>query len=242
MTTSLHLIANLLFIFISSSLTLCCQGAYIVTVDPRDEECLGIRGSRNKKSTLYGDWEQIEDVTARPLRVSVTTDSDDYKYLHQSRKGQKYGTFSVDLEPKQKVFVCIQNGIATKSSNSNNHNDDNAHTNKADKKDRSAAGRGDDLTRSVGFDIQVEEKSIHEELEESYSGILNQATSLSRELSRLRNHQEYMRSREAKHREVVEQTFSKLLGYVLAQCSGVIFLAVAQVMYLRRFLERRRYV
>lgn len=198
----------------------------MVKVAPRDEECYFIAPLTH--STIYGSFEMLDDdLSAKPLSILVT-DVEDSKTKHRSRRGAREGSFKVEAEPREKIYVCVQNGIVGSGNNK--------------KQEREGRSKSDDLPRTVGLDINVEERDVHDELHKSHSNILSKAVSLTRELSRLRNHHEYMRAREAKHREVVEVTFSKLMGWALAQCAGVVVMAVGQVMYLRRFLERRRYM
>ena len=210
-------------------MTTLAQAVFVLKVDSRDEQCIVIR-SPPHQSKLYGDWESLDGLSGRPIRVEVLKDTENFEVLHKSPTGRKYGVFEVDLSPKEKVYVCVSNALVQRE--------------KDEGRDQPRRGvtRADGKARIVGLSISVEERTVNHQLRESYSGILDQARKLNREFTRLEHHQEYMRTREAKHRDVVEQTFSKLLGYVLTQCSGVIVLAVAQILYLRRYLEKKRYM
>eukprot|EP00980_Cylindrotheca_fusiformis_P006932 scaffold1443_cov113-Cylindrotheca_fusiformis.AAC.6 len=203
-----------------------CQASYTFKVAPRQEECFVVTPLTH--STIHGNFELLDDeLSARPLSILVT-DSTDSTTKFRSRRGQRDGKFKVDAEPKEKVYICIQNGTFG--------------TDRKKKKEREGRAKNDDLTRTVGLQLSVEERDVHSELHQTHSTILTKAVSLAREISRLQNHNEFMRTREAKHREVVEVTFSKLMRWTIAQCAGVVLLAVSQVMYLKRFLERRRYM
>lgn len=218
------------------ALTFCCQAAYVFKVDANDEQCVSVASV--KGGTIYGDWEMLDDdLSPNPLSI-VITNQQLTKRKHKSRRGAREGSFKVQVDPKELVYICIENGIVI----SNNDGDEQEKNGGTKYKGQNPKYRSDDLPRTVGLDFSVEEKDFNAELHQDYSGILSMATGLTRELGKLRSHHEYMRSREAKHRDIVERTYTKLLLWVFLQCAGVLGMAVAQVMYLRRFLERRRYI
>ncbi|CAJ1938872.1 unnamed protein product [Cylindrotheca closterium] len=202
-----------------------CEASYVVKVEPYDEQCFYIAPSTH--STIYGDFEMLEDgLSPKPISVLVT-DAQDSRTLYRSRTNVRKGSFKVEANPREKIYICVQNGLVA-AGNKNIQ--------------RKGKTKSDGLPRLVGLDISVEERDLHDEIHQTHSKILSKAVMLSKELTKLKNHHEYMRAREAKHRETVEHTFSKLLGWALAQASGVILIAVGQILYLKRFLERRRYM
>jgi len=203
------------------------QGAYITSIPPKDEECFFIPAPPGSQgATLFGNYDLLDDnVSPEPLSV-VVIDQKEEHVLYRSRRRSKEGIFKVTLKPDQQVNLCLQNGIIT-------------------------AGRGrkapserahDGLDRTVGFQFSVEPKDETKELKTQSQKIAQAAKDLTREIKNLYNHHEYMRTREAKHREVVEQTFSQLMYWVLLEGITVILIAGGQIMYFRRFLERRRYI
>mmetsp|Transcript_24444 Transcript_24444/g.59853 ORF Transcript_24444/g.59853 Transcript_24444/m.59853 type:complete len:229 (+) Transcript_24444:207-893(+) len=199
-----------------------CEASYVVKVEPYDEQCFYVAPLTH--SMIYGDFEMLEDgLSPKPLSVLIT-DVHDSRTLYRSRTAVRSGSFKVEANPREKIYICIQNGLVVSG-------------HKAKGKTKS-----DGLPRTVGLDFSVEERDLHDEIHQTHSKILSKAVMLSRELTKLQNHHEYMRAREAKHRETVEYTFSKLLAWALAQASGVILIAVGQIVYLKRFLERRRYI
>lgn len=202
-----------------------CEASYVVKVEPYDEHCFYVFPSTH--STIYGDFEMLEDgLSPKPLSVMVT-DVHDSRTLYRSRTAARSGSFKVDANPREKIYICIQNGLIT-TGNKNVQ--------------RKGKTKSDGLPRTVGFSFSVQERDLHDEIHQAHSKVLSKAVMLSKELTKLQNHHEYMRAREAKHRDVVEYTFSKLLAWALVQASGVIVIAVGQIFYLRRFLEKRRYM
>ena len=69
-----------------------------------------------------------------------------------------------------------------------------------------------------------------------------QTWNLSKDISKLDTHYTFMRSREATHRAVVERTFTRLAAYTFFEGFVLIVVSVGQILYFRRFLERRRYM
>ena len=228
-----HLFLSVILVL---TLSFCCQAAYVFKVDPSDEECFSVASV--KGGVIYGDWEMLDyDLSPNPLSI-VITNAEATKRKHKSRRGVREGSFKVEVDTKELVYICIENGIVI----SNSNGDEQENNGGTKYKGQNPKYQSDDLPRTVGLDFIVEEKDFNAELHQDYSGILTMATGLTRELGKLRSHHEYMRSREAKHRDIVERTYTKLLLWVFLQCAGVLGMAVAQVMYLRRFLERRRYI
>jgi hypothetical protein len=214
---------RILLLFVS---TLCCRASYLITIKPKEEECFYVTPIVD--STIFGNFEVLDDkLSAQPLSL-IVTDVALSKMKHRSRRGARDGTFKVSVDAKEKTYICIQNGLVT---------GDGGMT-------RESVGRSksDNLPRTVGIDITVEAQNVHNELHENNANLLARSLDLTRELGRLRNHHEYSQAREAIHREVVETTFSKLMAWAIAQSAGVVVIAVGQIMFLRRFLERRRYM
>jgi len=203
------------------------KASFIIQVPPRDEECFSIHVHATSGSTLFGNYDQLnDDVTADPLTILVLDRQND-RILHRSRRASKEGTFKVSLKPSQHVQLCIQNGILNV-------------------RGRSKTGRvsrhNDDAVRRVGLQFQVVPRDENEELQQQNDKNIRQATNLQQQLDTLKNHHEYMRMREAIHRSTVEETFTQVLVWALLRGVMVVVVAVVQIAYLRRFVEVRRYI
>lgn len=221
--------------------TVFTHAAYIVTIPPRDEACFYVHSTLNS-GTLYGNFEVVDEDSPgggsnnnnkknnKDDDISlIILDFQNQRTLFRSRRGHANGSFTVSLQAKQKVQLCLQNGIWS-------------------------AGRGRHVPRkpsqqgdtgrsySVGLTYTFEETDPAVELQVTNTKLLTSTKSVHRELRRLLDHYNFMRAREASHRETVERTFSRLMAWVLLQGFVVIVVAGAQVMYFRRFLERRRYI
>lgn len=202
------------------------QATIVMTVPPQEEECFVFRAREH--STLEGNWDMLDDeLAAKPLTVLIMQPSNGVTY-YRSPTSASEGTFSVKLEAKQKVAVCVQNGLG--------HRRKRKWNAKAKGKDN------DGLDRTVGLVVNMYKRDMSVELKDTNSKILSKATDLTRRLNQLISHHTYMRNREAKHREVVETTFSQLLSYTCLEAALVIIMALGQILYVRRFLERKRYM
>jgi hypothetical protein len=221
-----HLLCLLLLLLHSLA-----QAAIILRVPPQEEECFVIRAREH--SYLTGNWDMLDDELATdPLTVIVIQPSNGVVY-YRSQISTSEGTFNVKLDSQQKVAVCVQNGLGRKRKPKMNA--------KATEKYKEKK-KHDGYDRTVGLVINVYARDMAVELKATSNKLLGGATDLTRRLKELINHHTYMRNREAKHRELVETTFSHLMTYTCLEAALVIAMALGQILYLRRFLERRRYM
>jgi hypothetical protein len=87
--------------------------------------------------------------------------------------------------------------------------------------------------RIVGLDVQV--KAV-----DSTSVITEGVQRVQTQIWNFKSHYDYMRMREGQHREVVEAAFTKLLVWSFVEATFVILASLTQIVYMRRFVERRR--
>mmetsp|Transcript_60381 Transcript_60381/g.148161 ORF Transcript_60381/g.148161 Transcript_60381/m.148161 type:complete len:340 (-) Transcript_60381:215-1234(-) len=201
------------------------DAALVASIPAKDEECYYIRPPTGKTGILYGNYDHLDDDLSSDVVSVVVIDYEEEHVLYRSRRRASEGHFKVKLKADQKVALCLQNGLTT-------------------------AGRGrvskqdlhDGKDRTIGFSFYVDIKDEAQELKEQNTRLVDASQDLTRQLGNLINHHEYMRTREANHRELVEATFSHLLIWVIVEAFAVVIIAGGQIMYLRRFLEKRRYM
>ena len=87
--------------------------------------------------------------------------------------------------------------------------------------------------RLVGVHVQV--RTL-----DKTSAVMECVQRMQSNLANIRSQHDYLRTREALHRELVEQTFTKLLVWSLIEAGCVLLASAAQIMYMRRFIEKRR--
>lgn len=72
--------------------------------------------------------------------------------------------------------------------------------------------------------------------------LVDLGNSLVDKMDLLLDHQEYIKNREATHRHMVEQTFTLVMKWTLLEALVLICVAAAQVSYLKKFFETKRYL
>ena len=202
------------------------DAAYVVSIPAKDEECYVIRSPGAAGGTLHGNFDLLDDgLSAEHLSV-VIIDHKEEHVLFRSRRRASEGVFRVNLKPNQKVNLCLQNGLVT-----------------AGRGRKSPSARSHDgQDRIVGFEYSVDVKDENQEVHSQHEKNMKAATELTRAFGNLVNHHQYMRTREGKHRELVEKTFGHLMWWVILEGIMVVGVAGAQIMYFRNFLEKRRYM
>jgi hypothetical protein len=116
------------------------------------------------------------------------------------------------VEAEGRLNLCIQNGITHESR--------------------------DDLDRSVGVSLLISGNNKYN----STFKLMGAAQNLQSKLWDLQTHHDYMRNREAAHRQVTEQTFTYVVRWTIGEFVALVAIAIAQVMVLRTFFERKRYI
>jgi hypothetical protein len=212
--------AGLLLCFLSQVLLNTADASsYTVNIEARDEECFYVSYPPGA-SMMFGNYDQVDGAPSGPFSL-VVMDVDKERVLFKSLKGSRVGTFKVNLKEGQKASICLQNGLLAPGRREKPH---------------------DGLERVVGFQFVVEPKDEGIGLQVQNGRLLKSSQELMRELSTLKSRHDYQRVREAKHREIVESTFSRLLWWIILESLVLVGVAAGQVMYLRRFLEKRRYI
>jgi len=70
--------------------------------------------------------------------------------------------------------------------------------------------------------------------------LIDSAARLQANLEDISDHQSYMRARETSHRELSEKTFARVVRWTFLEGLVLLFVAGGQVMYLRKFFEKKR--
>jgi hypothetical protein len=117
------------------------------------------------------------------------------------------------VEAEGRLNLCVQNGLTHESR--------------------------DDLDRSVGVSLQISAKRNDSN---STFQLLGAAQNLHNKLWDLQSHHDYMRNREEAHRQITEQTFTYVVGWTIVEFVALVVIAIAQVMALRTFFEKKRYI
>ena len=72
--------------------------------------------------------------------------------------------------------------------------------------------------------------------------LMDSASIIDQDWQNMLDHYDFLRTREANHRELIEAIFTRLWKWTLIEAVLVVFMAFLQVVYLRKFFEQRRYL
>lgn len=198
-----------------------------VNVEAYGEECFLLYAPEKPLQQIKGDYEMIDDggetISSEPLLVYIMEGMDD-KIVWRSQAGAKGGQFAVGLKPSLHYWLCIQN-----SSHAPDHAGDEPE-------------HPDHRPRMIGFTYEITDllKKPTPYVFTEQDIWMQNGVDIENDLQKLVHHHDYMRTREANHRGIVEATFTTVMGYSIAECVFVILVAVGQVLYFRRFLEKKQ--
>mmetsp|Transcript_36253 Transcript_36253/g.71348 ORF Transcript_36253/g.71348 Transcript_36253/m.71348 type:complete len:225 (-) Transcript_36253:216-890(-) len=100
--------------------------------------------------------------------------------------------------------------------------------------------------RNVGFALRTIPLNVHDPaaadgpVNSMTTKLIDSAARLQANLEDISDHQSYMRARETSHRELSEKTFARVVRWTLLEMMVLFFVAGGQVMYLRKFFEKKR--
>lgn len=184
----------------------------VVNVPANDEECYLMRFPFH--STIDGNYNVLENHLSSE-QVSVVMMDGGGKVLYRSKYGRDHGSFQIKQAETRKLTICAQNNIAKAKRRRNL----------------------DDQPRNIGLSINVELPSS-EHFDEKTEGLMEYSRAVYTAVSDLTHHFSFRKTRETKHREIVELIFSELLWWTLGQAVFVVLVALLQVMYLRHTVSK----
>jgi emp24/gp25L/p24 family/GOLD len=163
-----------------------------------------------------------DDVDGRNVDVQITNQATGVT-IYRSPRGSTDGSFElVDLGPSTRIQLCFHNLY------------DNEN--------------GFDNSYDVGFTIRVSSRPrglddgvIGPDTERALK-LVEKAAEIHKDWELMKDHQVFTRNREAIHTEMSEKILANLSWWTFTESFLVIGMAVAQVMYWKRFFETRRYL
>ena len=237
-------------------LVLPASASYSVVVNDGTEECFVTRTPKEGgRYIVSGNYDLLDDgVPSGPLSVALYNHK--MKSVYQSRFGRSEDTFSVVSTAGERFMLCIKNGFGLhkgRLARSDGEMDDDDET-----------GGRDGLDRTVGWALRLRSVDAHaqwmrekdgktagdagnsnkekSESEKKVEALLELGGDLIDALENMADHQSYLREREAAHRALAEETFSAVLFWTVVEALVLASVAGAQIFYLRRFIEKRRYL
>ncbi len=207
-----------------------------------------------------GSFDMLDDkLSANPV-TAVLFDYESEKVLWHSKPGTSEGSFT--LLNKGKFHFCFGNGAGGYKTEEDKkremmklqghpaYEEDDEYNMDFDYSNR------DGMNRHIGFSIRVvpAENSMlakHQEMNSEKEGqqgekqtnkLVHLTYQLRDKMELLLDHQEYIKNREALHRHVVEETFTMVMRWTFLEAFVLTVIACAQVFYLKRFFETKRFL
>jgi hypothetical protein len=147
----------------------------------------------------------------------------DEAILWSSHSTETEGIFEVTTHVGGKHRLCLENGKHFKD---------------------------DGLQRHIGWAIRVRKQQALRSLREDVVGpdqeraldLVYLAESLEEEWDSLLDHYGYLRDRETTHTVMSASIMTRVVRWTILEGLSLFFIAFCQVMYLRKFFEKRRYL
>lgn len=166
-----------------------------------------------------GDFDLLDDdLSSTPISARLESDE---KILWSSHSTDTEGIFEVTTHVGGKHRLCLENGKHFKD---------------------------DGLQRHIGWAIRVRKqaRALQEDVigpdQERALELVNWAEALGEEWESLLDHYGYLRDRETTHTVMSASIMSRVVRWTILEGLSLFLIAFCQVMYLRKFFEKRRYL
>mmetsp|Transcript_35007 Transcript_35007/g.39091 ORF Transcript_35007/g.39091 Transcript_35007/m.39091 type:complete len:229 (+) Transcript_35007:88-774(+) len=227
MTTNLILLALSLLVLssISNTFVVIVDASYAISIEPDDEECYIFMTPTDVGFTtiITGSYEVLnDDVDSYELAVKVSK-LDNGESLYESPAGIQEGDFTLEnIQSSSKFSICFQN-------NADNDDVENEF--------------------DVGFNVRFDKRPTRT-LDDKVSGpdgerasqLIDKAAKIHQNWNTLQDHFDFLRNREGIHYHMNEEIMNRLSRWTYIEAFLVIAMSVGQVMYWKKFFEKRRYL
>lgn len=226
MTSNLILILSFLVLSsISNTFFVIVDASYAISIEPNDEECFIFMTPADVggTTTITGSFEVLhDDVDSYELAVKISK-LDNGESLYESPADIQEGDFTLeDVQPSSKFSICFQNNA-----------DDDDIENEFD----------------LGFNVRFDKRPTRT-LDDGVSGpdgerasqLIDKAAKIHQNWNILQDHFDFLRNREGIHYGMNEEIMNRLSRWIYIEAFLVIAMSVGQVMYWKKFFEKRRYL
>jgi hypothetical protein len=161
-----------------------------------------------------------DDLSAAPISARLEA-MGGTGVLWTSSPGESEQLFEVHTDSSLEYKFCLENGVRL---------------------------QGDGLDRHVGWALRLRhpERSLPQDEQGPDTAralaLVDLAADLSSEWASLLDHYGYLRSREFAHRILSEEIMSRVVRWTVVEGMVLLLIALGQILYLRKFFERRRYL
>lgn len=171
------------------------------------------------KNDESGNFDMLDDnMSPRPIGARLENDE---KILWSSKPGDPEGTFEIEVEEGGLHRFCLENGKHLTS---------------------------DGLDRTVGWAIRV--RHMPRALDDQEAGpdglralhLAEWASELQEEWETLLDHYSFLKTREAVHTALTDSIMGRVVRWTIFEAATLALIATGQILYLRKFMETRRYL
>lgn len=207
------------------------DGSYSHTIPYGKEECLLIRVPRDQPHLISGSFDILDSKMATaPVRVALYNSNE--QKIWSSNHGDAEGSFSE--KGKGKHWLCLENGLTYESIEGK----ETTHPRQK-------------VTRTIGFSLRVR-KSVsgmaaellgdakNNDVEGTTQRLLEMADDLNENFEILADHLSFMKAREIVHRELHEETFTKVVRWNILEICTVVVVTFGQVLNVWWILSKKR--
>jgi len=217
-------IKTLIYGLIVSSISIGVEASYAISIEPDSEECFIFFTPTDAGGTsiFTGSFEVLhDDVDSYELSVKIAN-ADTGESLYEVPSGTQEGDFRLEkIEASTRFSLCFQN-------NSEDDDEENEF----------------DLGFNVRFHMPPRT------LEEGESGpdgerasqLVQKAAQIHEDWYTLQDHFDFLRNREGIHYRMNEEIMNRLSLWIYIEAFLVIGMAMGQIMYWKKFFEKRRYL
>jgi len=201
------------------------HASYSIRVHSGKSECYKLRIPGEFEQHITGSFELLDDlvvdshpVTFRIIDVEAEEDQED---LYRSDLGQSEGVFYVVTTGT--IQLCVSNGVLK-------------------------GEKPDGKERLFGFNIRVRppERYAADDVNgpdnEKTAKIMERTGEMMDRIAIVADHQTFMKERDFLHMSLSNRTLNTLLRWTMLEAIILILISVLQVLYLRKFFERKRYL
>mmetsp|Transcript_90170 Transcript_90170/g.135169 ORF Transcript_90170/g.135169 Transcript_90170/m.135169 type:complete len:224 (-) Transcript_90170:111-782(-) len=218
-----YLALGLPSILLMGCLPAATNASYGVTIEPKETECFDFRTPADRTSVVTGSFEVFDDdMDEGKLDVTITKESNG-ETIYRAPRDDLEGSFELkNLEESTRIQICFRNLYKPEN--------------------------GYDNSFDLGFAVRVskppralEDGLIGPDTERAMK-LVDKAAEIHKDWELMKDHQVFTRNREAIHEEMSAKILANLNRWTFTEAFLVIGMAVAQIMYWKRFFETKRYL
>jgi len=220
----------LFFIIFVSCWIQSCQASMVVEIPPGDRHCFFVRVPNDRPSVINGNYDVLDDEMDHDAVSAWLEKQSEERHrgvtVWRSEEHEGEATFSISVDPVGKYALCLRATLDT--------DDDDAAV-------PEVVPVGLSLRVAPAQARSLEEGVLGPDAERALE-LVQSAGFVENDWRNFVDHFDYLRNREATHTVLMHQIRDRVLGWTVVEAILVITMAVAQILYWKRFFETKRYL